>query len=128
MEVSQDEGFVVIDLEQLGREGVMAGYLPALEVFCCPCHLLEAWHLSQPSSVTCRWPLRHSSMMSGFWVGDLVLSRALKNLAHRWRMSSLFRSNTPFSSAMNCCPPGCLPLRSTDLLRCWYSPRMSRSL
>ncbi|CAB1103730.1 unnamed protein product [Ectocarpus sp. CCAP 1310/34] len=66
MEVSQDEGFVVIDLEQLGREGVMAGCLPVLEAFRCPCHLLEFWHISQPLSVTCRWPLRHS--FDGVWV------------------------------------------------------------
>ena len=45
------------------------------------------------------------STTSGFRVGDLELRRVSKNLRHRLRMASLFRSSTPFSSVTNCCPP-----------------------
>ncbi|CAM9793902.1 unnamed protein product, partial [Ectocarpus sp. 12 AP-2014] len=41
-----------VDLEQLGREGVIAGCLPVLQALCCSCHLLEVWRRSQPSSGT----------------------------------------------------------------------------
>ena len=68
-----------------------------------------------------------SSMMAGFSLGDLVLRRVLKNLAHRWRISALSLSKTPFSSLIYCCPPYCLPPRPTDFLRCLYRPLKSRS-
>ena len=68
-----------------------------------------------------------SSMMAGFGVGDLVLRRVLKNLAHRWRISPLSFSETPFSSLTFCCPPDFLPPRPIDFLRCLYRPFMSRS-
>ena len=68
-----------------------------------------------------------SSMMAGFSLGDVVLRRVLKNLAHRWRISPLFLSKTPFSSLTCCCLPDCLPPRPTDYLRCFYRPLMSRS-
>ena len=45
-----------------------------------------------------------SSMMAGFSLKDLVLRRVPKNLAHRWRISALSLSKTPFSSLMYCCP------------------------
>ena len=61
-----------------------------------------------------------SSMMAGFSLGDLVLTRVPKNLARRWRISSLSLSKTPFSSLMYCCPPDCLPPRPTYFLRCLY--------
>ena len=68
-----------------------------------------------------------SSMMAGFSLGDLVLRRVLKNLAHRWRVSPLPLSKTPFSSLTYYCPPDCLPPRPTDSLRFLYRPLMSRS-
>ena len=68
-----------------------------------------------------------SSMRAGFSLGDFVLRRVLKNLAHRWRISALSLSKTPFSSLIYCCPPDCLPPRPTDFLRCLYRPLKSRS-
>ena len=68
----------------------------------------------------------NSSMMTGFSLGDLVLRRVLKNLAHRWRISSLSLSKTSFSSLTYCCPPDYLPPRPTTFLRCSYRPLMSR--
>ena len=68
-----------------------------------------------------------SSMMAGFSLGDFVLRRVLKNLAHRWRTSALSLSKTPFSSLIYCCPLDCLPPRPTDFLRCLYRPLKSRS-
>ena len=58
-----------------------------------------------------------SSMMAGFSLRDFVLRRVLKNLPQRWRISALSLSKKPFSSLMYCCPPDCLPPRSTDFLR-----------
>ncbi|CAN0036447.1 unnamed protein product [Sphacelaria rigidula] len=69
-----------------------------------------------------------SSMMAGFSVGDLALSRVRKNFAHRLRMAILSLSRTPFSSFMSYCTPDCLPPRPTDLLRCLHRPVISRSL
>ena len=68
-----------------------------------------------------------SSMMAGFSLGDLVLRRVLKNLAHRWRISPLSLRKTPFSSLTYCGPPDCLPPTPIDFLRCLYRPLMSRS-
>ena len=68
-----------------------------------------------------------SSMMAGFSLEDLVLRRVLKNLAHRWRISPLSLSKTPFSSLTYCCPPDYLPPRPTDFLRRLHRPLMSRS-
>ena len=68
-----------------------------------------------------------SSMMTGFSLGDLVLRRVLKNLAHRWRISSLSLSKTPLSPLIYCCPRDCLPPRPTDILKCLYRPLKSRS-
>ena len=67
------------------------------------------------------------SMMAGFSLGDLVLRRVLKNLAHCWRITPLSFSKTSFSSLTYCYPPDCLPPRPTDLLRCLYRPLVSRS-
>ena len=61
-----------------------------------------------------------SSMMAGFSLGDLVLRRILKNLAHRWRISPLSLSKTPFSSLRYCCLPDCPPPRPANFLRCLY--------
>ena len=68
-----------------------------------------------------------SSMMAGFSLGDLASRRVPKNLAHRWRISALSLSKTPFSSLMYCYPPDCLPPRPTDFLRCLYRPLKLRS-
>ena len=53
-----------------------------------------------------------SSMMAGFSLGDLVLRRVPKNLAHRWRISALSLSKTSFSSLMYCCPPRLPPAKA----------------
>ena len=68
-----------------------------------------------------------SPMVAGFSVGDLVLRRVLKNLAHRWRISTWSFTKTPFSSLIYCCPPDYLPPRPLDLLRYLYRPLTSRS-
>ena len=68
-----------------------------------------------------------SSMMAGFSLGDLVLRRVLNNLAHRWRISPLSHSKTPFSSSTYCYPSDCLPPRPIAFWRCLYRPLMSRS-
>ena len=57
-----------------------------------------------------------SSMMAGFSLGDLVLRRVPKNLAHRWRISPLSLSKTPFSSLTYCCPPHRLPPRRNGFI------------
>ena len=56
-----------------------------------------------------------SSMMAGFSLGDLVLRRVLKNLAHRSRISPLSLSKTPFLSLTYCCPD-CLPPKAHRFL------------
>ena len=68
-----------------------------------------------------------SSMMAGFSLGDFVLRRVLNNLAHRWRISALSLSKTPFSSLIYCYPLDCLSPKPTDFLRCLYRPLKSRS-
>ena len=57
-----------------------------------------------------------SSMMAGFSVGDLLLGRVLKNLAHRWRISPLSFSKTPFPSLAYCCLPRLPPAKAHRFL------------
>ncbi len=60
MEARQDKGFVVVvDLEQIGGEGVIAGRLPVVRGFLRPLKLLDDWCRSQPSGGWRRWSLLH---------------------------------------------------------------------
>lgn len=66
MEAPQYNGVVVVDLEQLGRDEVVAGRLPVHQAFRCSLHVLESWCCSQASGGVRRWSLRH--VFDDVWV------------------------------------------------------------
>ena len=74
-EALQDDRFIIVDVERLGRERVISGCIPILQIFRCPFHPLEVWRYSFDHCATL-------SIISVVRVVNVVLRRGQKNLSH----------------------------------------------